>query len=84
MEAGRSCAVLCDGDPFFYGSFMHLWRRLAHRFPTEVVPGVTGMTGAWARAQAPITWGDDVMTVLPGTLPEAELDPPPGSIPMRR
>jgi precorrin-2/cobalt-factor-2 C20-methyltransferase len=73
MEAGRTLAVLCDGDPFFYGSFMHLWRRLAHRFPTEVVPGVTGMAGAWTRAEAPITWGDDVMTVLPGTLSEAEL-----------
>ncbi len=73
MEAGRTVAVLCDGDPFFYGSFMHLWRRLAQRFPTEVVPGVTGMAGAWTRAGAPITWGDDVMTVLPGTLPEAEL-----------
>lgn len=73
MAAGRSVAVLCDGDPFFYGSFMHLWRRLAHRFPTEVVPGVTGMAGAWVRAEAPITWGDDVMTVLPGTLAEAEL-----------
>jgi precorrin-2/cobalt-factor-2 C20-methyltransferase len=73
MEAGRSVAVLCDGDPFFYGSFMHLWRRLAHRFPTEVVPGVTGMAGAWTRANAPITWGDDILTVLPGTLPEAEL-----------
>lgn len=73
MAEGRSLAVLCDGDPFFYGSFMHLWRRLAHRFPTEVVPGVTGMAGAWTRAQAPITWGDDVMTVVPGTLAEAEL-----------
>ncbi|MDU0342669.1 precorrin-2 C(20)-methyltransferase [Bosea rubneri] len=73
MQAGRTIAVLCDGDPFFYGSFMHLWRRLAHRFPTEVVPGVTGMAGAWTRAAAPITWGDDVMTVLPGTLAEGEL-----------
>lgn len=73
MAAGRSIAVLCDGDPFFYGSFMHLWRRLAQRFPTEVVPGVTGMAGAWTRADAPITWGDDVMTVLPGTLTEGEL-----------
>ncbi len=73
MTAGRTVAVLCDGDPFFYGSFMHLWRRLAPRFATEIVPGVTGMAGAWARAEAPITWGDDVMTVLPGTLSEAEL-----------
>jgi precorrin-2/cobalt-factor-2 C20-methyltransferase len=73
MTQGRSVAVLCDGDPFFYGSFMHVWRRLAHRFPTEVVPGVTGMAGAWARAAAPISWGDDVMTVVPGTLAESEL-----------
>jgi precorrin-2/cobalt-factor-2 C20-methyltransferase len=73
MEAGHTVAVLCDGDPFFYGSFMHLWRRLSPRFATEVVPGVAGMAGAWTRAGAPITWGDDVMTVLPGTLPEAEL-----------
>ena len=73
MQAGRTIAVLCDGDPFFYGSFMHLWRRLAQRFPTEVVPGVTGMAGAWARADAPISWGDDVMTVVPGTLAEGEL-----------
>lgn len=73
IEAGRSVAVLCDGDPFFYGSFMHVWRRLAGRFAIEIVPGVTGMAGAWTRAAAPITWGDDVMTVLPGTLPEAEL-----------
>jgi precorrin-2/cobalt-factor-2 C20-methyltransferase len=73
MQAGRTIAVLCDGDPFFYGSFMHLWRRLAQRFPTEVVPGVTGMAGAWTQAAAPITWGDDVMTVLPGTLAEGEL-----------
>ena len=73
MEAGRTIAVLCDGDPFFYGSFMHLWRRLAQRFPTEEVPGVTGMAGAWTQAAAPITWGDDVMTVLPGTLAEGEL-----------
>ena len=73
IAAGRSVAVLCDGDPFFYGSFMHVWRRLNGRLPIEIVPGVTGMAGAWTQAAAPITWGDDVMTVLPGTLPEEEL-----------
>lgn len=73
MAAGRSVAVLCDGDPFLYGSFMHLWRRLAPRFPTEVVPGVPAMAGAWALAGTPIAWGDDVMSVLPATLAEDEL-----------
>jgi precorrin-2/cobalt-factor-2 C20-methyltransferase len=74
LEAGRKVAVLCEGDPFFYGSFMHLWRRLAPRFETEVVPGITGMSGCWTRAGVPITWGDDVLTICPATLsPEALL-----------
>ncbi len=72
-EAGRIVAILCEGDPFFYGSLMHLWRRLAPRFSFEVIPGISGMSGAWTLAAAPITWGDDVLTVLPGTLPEEEL-----------
>jgi len=74
VEAGRTVAVLCEGDPFFYGSFMHLWRRLEPRFPIEVVPGVTGMSGCWTRAGAPITWGDDILTVLPATLGCDELE----------
>ena len=52
---------------------MHMWRRLERDFPIEVVPGVTGMSGCWTRANAPITWGDDVLTVIPGTLDEAAL-----------
>lgn len=69
----RSVGLLAEGDPFFYGSFMHMWRRLDGHYPMEVVPGVTGMSGCWTRANAPITWGDDVLTVLPGTLDEAAL-----------
>ncbi|WP_410218412.1 precorrin-2 C(20)-methyltransferase [Paracoccus sp. (in: a-proteobacteria)] len=65
--------VLCEGDPFFYGSFMHLYVRLKDRVPVEVIPGITGMAGCWHASGTPITWGDDVMTVLMGTLPEAEL-----------
>ncbi|MGL4289235.1 MAG: precorrin-2 C(20)-methyltransferase [Phreatobacter sp.] len=73
VDDGRLVAILCEGDPFFYGSLMHLWRRLAPLYPFEVIPGITGMSGAWTLAAAPITWGDDILTVLPGTLPEAEL-----------
>jgi precorrin-2/cobalt-factor-2 C20-methyltransferase len=73
VQAGRTVAVLCEGDPFFYGSFMHLWWRLKDKVATEVVPAVSSMSGAWTRAGAPITWGDDVLTVVPGTLTEAEL-----------
>ncbi len=65
--------VLCEGDPFLYGSFMHLYTRLQGRVPMEVIPGITGMTGCWHATGLPITWGDDVMTVLMGTLPEEDL-----------
>jgi precorrin-2/cobalt-factor-2 C20-methyltransferase len=73
LREGHSVGLLAEGDPFFYGSCMHMWRRLAADFPVEIVPGVTGMSGCWARAGAPITWGDDTLSVLTGTLPEAEL-----------
>jgi precorrin-2/cobalt-factor-2 C20-methyltransferase len=73
MEAGRVVAVICEGDPLFYGSYMHLHARLAPRFATEVVAGITGMSGCWSAAGMPIAQGDDVLTVLPATLPEDEL-----------
>jgi precorrin-2/cobalt-factor-2 C20-methyltransferase len=73
LSAGRVVAVICEGDPLFYGSYMHLHARLASRFPTEIVAGVTGMSGCWSAAGIPIAQGDDVFTVLPATLPENEL-----------
>ena len=73
LEAGRVVAVICEGDPMFYGSYMHLHARLAARFATQIVPGVSGMAGCWSAAATPIAQGDDVFTVLPATLPEAEL-----------
>ncbi|WP_127114298.1 precorrin-2 C(20)-methyltransferase [Shimia sediminis] len=72
-EAGEDVVVLCEGDPFFYGSFMHLYTRLNHLVDVEVVPAITGMSGAWTATGAPITWGDDVLTVLMGTLEEKDL-----------
>ena len=73
LSAGRVVAILSEGDPMFYGSYMHLHVRLAHRFPTEVIPGITAMSGCWSMAGLPIVQGDDVLSVLPGTMPEAEL-----------
>ncbi len=65
--------VLCEGDPFFYGSFMHLYTRLRERVPVEVVPGITGMSGCWTATGEPITWGDDVLTVVTATMSETDL-----------
>lgn len=73
MAKDRDVIVLCEGDPFFYGSFMHLHSRLQGRAEVEIVPAITGMSGCWTATDQPITWGDDVLTVLMATLPEDEL-----------
>lgn len=67
--------VLCEGDPFLYGSFMHLYTRLRERGDVglQVVPGIPGMVGCWHATGQPITWGDDVLGVMTGTLSEDEL-----------
>ena len=69
LDAGRDVAVLCEGDPFFYGSYMYLHERLADRYATEVVPGVTAFSAAAAAAGTPLAKRDDVLVVAPGTLP---------------
>src|ERR1700675_2881542 len=73
LRQGKSVGLLAEGDPFFYSSFMHIWRRLDRVFPIEIVPGVTGMSGCWTRANTPITWGNDILSVLPGTMGEEQL-----------
>ncbi len=73
LDAGRDVAVLSEGDPLFYGSYMHLHIRLRERYAVDIVPGVTGMAGCWSMAAAPIAQGDDILTVLPGTLDEGLL-----------
>ncbi len=69
LDAGRDVAVLCEGDPFFYGSYMYIHDRLASRYPTEVIAGVTSFSAAAAAAGTPLARRDDILTVLPGTLP---------------
>ncbi len=73
LEAGRDVAVLCAGDPFFYGSFMYFFGRLAERWRTEVVPGVSSLNACAAALHAPLAGGNDVLTVLPASLDEAVL-----------
>jgi precorrin-2 C20-methyltransferase / precorrin-3B C17-methyltransferase len=73
LEAGRTVALLAEGDPLFYGSFMYMHDRLSTRFATEVIPGIPAFTAATAAVASPLVRQTDVLTVLPGTLPEAEL-----------
>src|SRR5947208_1022302 len=73
LDAGRDVVVLAEGDPLFYGSYMHMHKRLAGRYPAEVVPGVTSVSGAAAVLGRPLVERDEVLTVLPGTLSSEEL-----------
>jgi precorrin-2 C20-methyltransferase/precorrin-3B C17-methyltransferase len=73
LEAGRTVVVLAEGDPMFYGSYMYIHDRLSERFETEVVPGVPAFAAATAALGEPLVRQTDVLTILPGTLPEPEL-----------
>ncbi len=70
---GRDVAVLCQGDPFFYGSFMYLFARLAERVPVEIVPGVSSLGACAAAARWPLAARDDALMVLPASLADDEL-----------
>ena len=73
LDAGDDVVCLCEGDPFFYGSFMYLFARLSGLYEVEVVPGVTSIAACAARAGRPLVARNERLTVLPGPLPEAEL-----------
>jgi len=73
LSAGRTVVLLAEGDPLFYGSYMYMHDRLSPRFPTEVVPGVPAFAAATAAVASPLVRQTDILTVLPGTLPEPEL-----------
>ena len=73
LKAGRDVAVLCEGDPFVYGSFMYLFERLASKFPTEIVPGVSSVMAAGAASARPIAARNDVFTIIPAPLEDWEI-----------
>jgi precorrin-2/cobalt-factor-2 C20-methyltransferase len=72
-ESGKSVAVLCEGDPFFYGSFMYLFDLLSRRWPVEVVPGVSSLTAGAAALGLPLAGRNDVVVIIPATLDEATI-----------
>jgi precorrin-2/cobalt-factor-2 C20-methyltransferase len=74
LDAGSDVVVLCEGDPFFYGSFMYLHERLASRYPVEIVPGVSSMMAAAAGIGRPLAARNDVLTVIPGPLENERIE----------
>jgi precorrin-2 C20-methyltransferase/precorrin-3B C17-methyltransferase len=73
LDAGRNVVVLAEGDPLFYSSYMYLHDRLSPRFPSEIVPGITSLTAAATALKTPLARHEDILAVLPGTLPVPEL-----------
>ena len=73
LDAGKTVSVLSEGDPLFYGSYLHIHVRLSESYPAEVIPGVTSPSGCWSQAGVAMTSGDEVLSVLPATLAEDDL-----------
>lgn len=66
--AGKSVAILCEGDPFFFGSFMYLFEKLSDRWDMDIIPGVSSMMAGAAALQIPLAARNDVISVIPATL----------------
>jgi precorrin-2/cobalt-factor-2 C20-methyltransferase len=73
LDAGKDVVVLCEGDPFFYGSFIHIFKRLSERFRTIIVPGVTSVSASAATIGQPLCERNDTLKILPATMPEEDL-----------
>jgi precorrin-2/cobalt-factor-2 C20-methyltransferase len=73
LEMGQDVAVLCEGEPMLYGSFMYLFNRLSPRFETEVVPGISSTLASAAMLGKPLTYRNDVLSIMPATLDEVTL-----------
>jgi len=73
LDAGRDVALLAEGDPLFYSSYMHMHSRLTERFNAVIIPGVTSVSAASAAIATPLVTGDEVLSILPGTMPVREL-----------
>ena len=74
LQAGDDVVVLCEGDPFFYGSFMYLHARLKDEFEVEIVPGVSSLMACAAISGQPLSARNEVLTILPGPLKDDELE----------
>ncbi|MBC8219046.1 MAG: precorrin-2 C(20)-methyltransferase [Proteobacteria bacterium] len=74
LDIGKTVAVICEGDPFFYGSFMYLFERLSERFMTEIIPGVSSPMAGAAVLKTPLVSRNEVLTILPGPLEETDLE----------
>ena len=73
LDRSHDVALLCQGDPFFYGSSVNLFGRLVGRYEIDVVPGVSSLTACAAAAALPLVSRDETLTVIPATLDEGEI-----------
>jgi precorrin-2/cobalt-factor-2 C20-methyltransferase len=73
LDNGRSVALLCQGDPLFYGSSVQLFARLGRRFSVEIVPGVSSLTACAAAAGTPLAIGAETLAVVPALIDEEAL-----------
>lgn len=74
LQAGNDVALLCEGDPFFYGSAMYLVERLSNRFECEIIPGITSLTACAAASGRPLSARNERLKILPAPMDETMLE----------
>jgi len=73
LDSEKNVAVLCEGDPLLFGSFMYLLDRLKDAYTVLTVPGVSSLSAAAAAANLPLVSRHQTITLLPATLSESEI-----------
>jgi precorrin-2/cobalt-factor-2 C20-methyltransferase len=73
LRGGEDVAMICEGDPFFYGSFMYLFHRLTDEFKVEIIPGISSLMACAGAGLTPLAARTEVLSVLPAPLDEAIL-----------
>ena len=73
LKQGQDVAVLCEGDPFLFGSFMYIFERLSAQFPVQVIPGVSSIGACAAAAGTPLVSRNQVLSIVPAPLAESDL-----------
>ncbi len=72
LKKGEDVIILCQGDPFFYGSFMYLFSRFAGKFPIEIIPGISSLNACSAVSQRPLCSRLESLSVIPGGMNDEE------------
>jgi len=69
LKNGEDGAFVNLGDPLLYGTFIHIWETVKKNHPqveVEVIPGISSVNAAAARAVFPLASDDERIAIISG------------------